>query len=114
MIFIPCSSYNINEDKGNNHFNCPVVAYYGEVIKGNQDTEGVPLMLGYLSLESEKHLAKRISELFNVKKSEAVVLFKSLLSKSKTSIAAVIIAPRLPTDMSTSSEGSHACSSPRD
>ena len=72
MIFIPCSSYNINEDKGNNHFNCPVVAYYGEVIKGNQDTEGIPLILGYLSLESEKHLAKRISELFNVRKSEAL------------------------------------------
>ena len=72
MIFIPCSSYNINEEKGNNHFNCPVVAYYGEVIKGNQDMEGIPLVLGYLSLESEKHLAKRISELFNVKKNEAL------------------------------------------
>ncbi len=70
-IFIPCSSYNINEDKGNNHFNCPVVAYYGEVIKGNQDLGGIPLTLGYLSLEHPDHLAKRIAELFDVKKREA-------------------------------------------
>ena len=70
-IFIPCSSYNINEEKGNNHFNCPVVAYYGEVIKANQDLGGIPLTLGYLSLEHPKHLAKRISALFDVKKREA-------------------------------------------
>ncbi len=70
-IFIPCSSYNINEEKGNNHFNCPVVAYYGEVIKGNQDLNGVPLTLGYLSLEYPDHLAKRIAELFDVKKKDA-------------------------------------------
>ncbi len=71
-IFIPCSSYNINEEKGNNHFNCPVVAYYGEVIKGNQDLEGIPLTLGYLSLEHKGHLAKRISELFGTKRRETI------------------------------------------
>ena len=70
-IFIPCSSYNIDEQKGNNHFNCPVVAYYGEVIKGNQDLGGIPLVLGYLSLEHPEHLAKRISELFDVRKKDA-------------------------------------------
>ena len=70
-IFIPCSSYNINEDKGNNHFNCPVVAYYGEVIKGNQDLGGIPLTLGYLSLEHPGHLARRISELFGVSRHDA-------------------------------------------
>ena len=71
-IFIPCSSYNINEEKGNNHFNCPVVAYYGEVIKGNQDLEGIPLTLGYLSLEHKGHLAKRISELFGTGRRESL------------------------------------------
>ena len=70
-IFIPCSSYNVNEEKGNNHFNCPVVAYYGEVIKGNQDLEGIPLTLGYLALDNPKHLARRISELFGVSRREA-------------------------------------------
>ncbi|MDY5932121.1 MAG: acyl-CoA dehydratase activase [Candidatus Ornithospirochaeta sp.] len=70
-IFIPCSSYNINEEKGNNHFNCPVVAYYGEVIKGNQDLGGIPLILGYLSLDNPRHLKKRVTEILGVKRKEA-------------------------------------------
>lgn len=65
-IFIPCSSYNIDERKGTNHFNCPVVAYYGEVIKANQNTDPVKLVLGFLSLEKPHHFAKRISELFDI------------------------------------------------
>ena len=28
-------TYNLDEKKGENHFNCPVVAYYPEVIKAN-------------------------------------------------------------------------------
>ena len=34
-IFYPCMSYNMNENKGDNHYNCPVVAYYPEVINAN-------------------------------------------------------------------------------
>ena len=34
-IFAPSLTYNINENKGDNHYNCPVVAYYPEVIKAN-------------------------------------------------------------------------------
>lgn len=34
-IFYPCMSYNINENHGDNHYNCPVVAYYPEVISAN-------------------------------------------------------------------------------
>ncbi len=69
-IFIPASSYNVNEEKGNNHFNCPVVAYYGEVIRGNQDLEGTKLVLAYLSPDNEKHFTKRISELFGIPRHE--------------------------------------------
>lgn len=32
-IFYPCLSYNFDEHLGDNHYNCPVVAYYPEVIK---------------------------------------------------------------------------------
>ena len=31
-IFYPCMSYNFDEGLGDNHYNCPVVAYYPEVI----------------------------------------------------------------------------------
>ncbi len=69
-IFIPCSSYNIDEDKGTNHFNCPVVAYYGEVIKGNQYLGSSNLILCYLSLDNEKHLIKRLSETLSLPRNE--------------------------------------------
>lgn len=35
FIFYPSSSYNVDEKSGDNHFNCPVVAYYGELLKKN-------------------------------------------------------------------------------
>jgi len=34
-IFYPCMSYNLDEGLGDNHYNCPVVAYYPEVISAN-------------------------------------------------------------------------------
>ena len=42
-IFYPSMTYNFDENLGDNHFNCPVVAYYPKVIGGNMkdlaDTE---------------------------------------------------------------------------
>lgn len=34
-VFYPEMTYNIEEKMGTNHYNCPVVAYYSEVIKNN-------------------------------------------------------------------------------
>ncbi len=34
-IFYPCMTYNVDEGLGDNHFNCPVVAYYPEVLDAN-------------------------------------------------------------------------------
>ena len=69
-IFIPASTYNVDEKKGTNHYNCPVVAYYGEVIRNNQDMEGTDLVVGFLSLEHPHHTARRLSELFGISVSE--------------------------------------------
>lgn len=35
FIFYPSETYNVNEHRGDNHFNCPVVAYYGELLRQN-------------------------------------------------------------------------------
>ncbi len=35
VIFYPCLPYNFNEHKGDNHYNCPVVAYYPELLQAN-------------------------------------------------------------------------------
>ncbi len=34
-VFYPCMSYNVDEGAGDNHYNCPVVAYYPEVANIN-------------------------------------------------------------------------------
>lgn len=34
-IFYPCMPYNFDEKTGDNHYNCPVVAYYPELLKAN-------------------------------------------------------------------------------
>ena len=35
FIFYPCQSYNVDEGDSDNHYNCPVVAYYPELLKAN-------------------------------------------------------------------------------
>ena len=35
FIFYPSESYNVDEKRGDNHFQCPVVAYYGELLRQN-------------------------------------------------------------------------------
>jgi len=35
FIFYPCMSYNIEEPDTDTHYNCPVVAYYPELLKAN-------------------------------------------------------------------------------
>lgn len=35
FIFYPCMSYNIDEGESDNHFNCPIVAYYPELLTAN-------------------------------------------------------------------------------
>ena len=39
-IFYPCLTYNIDEKQSDNHYNCPVVAYYSELLAGNVDSLG--------------------------------------------------------------------------
>ncbi|MCH5187674.1 MAG: 2-hydroxyacyl-CoA dehydratase [Oscillospiraceae bacterium] len=39
-IFYPCMSYNLDEGLSSNHYNCPVVAYYPEVINANVTNMG--------------------------------------------------------------------------
>ncbi len=56
-IFYPCMSYNIEEGHTDNHYNCPVVAYYSEVIKANVRSlreDGVRYLNPYVNL-SERH-----------------------------------------------------------
>ena len=62
-IFYPCMSYNLDEGLGDNHYNCPVVAYYPEVLAANMpDMEGVTFIKDYLGLHRPKDFPKHIFE----------------------------------------------------
>ena len=37
FIFFPSESYNIDEHCSTNHYNCPIVAYYSELLKANNE-----------------------------------------------------------------------------
>ncbi|WP_294730790.1 acyl-CoA dehydratase activase [uncultured Faecalibaculum sp.] len=55
-IFYPCLSYNIDEDKSVNHYNCPVVAYYPESIQSTMPEQ--KLLMPYLGIHRRKDFAK--------------------------------------------------------
>ena len=58
-IFAPSLTYNINEKKGDNHYNCPVVAYYPEVIRCNvKMEEGAKLLTPFLDISNKKSFPK--------------------------------------------------------
>jgi predicted CoA-substrate-specific enzyme activase len=61
-IFYPCMSYNINEKKGSNHYNCPVVAYYPEVIDANMKelkSKNIYFIKDYVGIDKKKYFAKK-------------------------------------------------------
>lgn len=65
-IFYPCLTYNINEEKGDNHYNCPVVAYYPEVLKANvAELENVKFIYSYLGIHRKKNFTKNMYKVLN-------------------------------------------------
>ena len=79
IIFYPCVPYEYKEDSGaNNHYNCPMVASYPDVIKNNIDDlkeKNIKYLSPFLSLHNKEKLYKRlykIFEEFNVTKKEII------------------------------------------
>lgn len=63
FIFYPSESYNVNEKRGDNHFNCPVVAYYGELIKRNDSRLGEGKFLDpFVDLNNRRATARTLFE----------------------------------------------------
>ena len=67
-IFYPCIPYEYKEDnKANNHYNCPVVTSYPQVIKNNIDelnVKDIKYISPFLSLDNKQKLYKRIYDVF--------------------------------------------------
>ncbi len=61
-IFYPCLTYNVDEKAGDNHYNCPVVAYYAELLHGNmEDLAGTRFLYPFLNINDRRELAKELT-----------------------------------------------------
>lgn len=62
FIFYPCMSYNVDEGQSDNHYNCPVVAYYPELLKANiPELNSSNFIAPYLDINIKKHAAKAVA-----------------------------------------------------
>lgn len=60
-IFYPCMSYNIDEQKGDNHFNCPVVAYYPQTIENNLEAvKNINFINGFIGIHDKEVFEQKI------------------------------------------------------
>ena len=65
-IFYPCMTYNLDEGLGDNHYNCPVVAYYPEVIAGNcPEIKSTKFIYDYVGPHRPKNFSKKMLEILN-------------------------------------------------
>lgn len=66
VIFYPCMSYNFNEEKGDNYYNCPVVAYYPELIKNNMEVlNNISYLNPYLGPHNRRSFETKAYEFFS-------------------------------------------------
>lgn len=64
-IFYPCMPYNLDEKQGDNHYNCPVVAYYPELLAANMDViRDVTYYDGYFDIGRKKDFPKKAQQYF--------------------------------------------------
>ena len=80
LIFYPCIPYEKKEQKGaDDHYNCPIVTSYPEVIKNNMDIlkeRDIKFLNPFISLDNEKELVKRLTDelaCFDVNKKEVAL-----------------------------------------
>ncbi len=63
-IFYPCMSYNLDEGMGDNCFNCPIVAYYPEVLAANvPELREVRFIHGYVGLHRPRNVPRKLWEM---------------------------------------------------
>ena len=93
-IFYPCIPYETKEDpKSNNHFNCPVVTSYPEVLKNNIDAlrqdEHIRFLNPFLPLYNEKRLGERLHEELNKYWNIPLAEIRAAVRKAKEEAEAV-------------------------
>ena len=65
-IFYPCLTYNVDEKSADNHYNCPVVAYYSELLAGNvENLQKTKFLYPYLNINNDRALTSELLSLLN-------------------------------------------------
>ncbi len=65
-IFYPSLTYNIDEHTADNCYNCPVVAYYPELLCGNMEgLKGKKFLYPYLNINDRRELTKELYKHLN-------------------------------------------------
>lgn len=65
-IFYPCMSYNVDDNISDNHYNCPVVAYYPEVLQANmQALKKVTFMKDYVGIHRHKDFVHKMTDILH-------------------------------------------------
>ena len=65
-IFYPCMTYNVDENAAENCYNCPVVAYYPEVLAANiEELKNINFFYDYLGLLNKKLLVKKLYQMLH-------------------------------------------------
>lgn len=85
FIFYPCMTYNFNEGLGDNNYNCPVVAYYPEVVAANiAHVRESNFFYPYIGIHRMRDLAKKLTAAFNAQGiSVSFIEVKEALRKAK-------------------------------
>lgn len=80
FIFMPCESYNLDEHDSVNHYNCPIVAYYPELLKANNERlNDDNFIMPYIDLNERENAVKRLCaalKKYNIKKKAAAAALK--------------------------------------
>ena len=82
-IFYPCMTYNLDEKISDNRYNCPVVAYYPELLKANMrslNSYGINFMMPYLDIANKKRFLKKFIEFLEL--SELEKINRTLIKKA--------------------------------
>lgn len=85
FIFYPCMSYNVDEGGSDNHYNCPVVAYYPELLKANMpQLSDDNFIYPYIDINRKNHTAKALSRAlkrFGITKDQVYAILNKAFSE---------------------------------
>ena len=67
-VFYPCMTYNLDEGRSDNCYNCPVVAYYPELLDANMgELQDIDFIMPYFELGDQKKFVAQAHKYFGKK-----------------------------------------------